>query len=66
MDFDLLKGYFSHNWILPINLYNKEILLCLIWELMTHQIIWDQLNDIWNVEIIIIHEVDTKLLPPWW
>ena len=66
MDFDLLKVSFSHNWILPTDLYNKEIILFLIWELVTHQIIWYQFKDIWNVEIIITHEVDTKIIPLWW
>ena len=66
MYFDLLKGSFNHNWILTIDLYNKEIILFLIWELVTHQIIWYQFNDIWNIESIIIHEVETKLPPPWW
>ena len=38
----------------------------MIWELFTHWKIWDFVNNIYNFEIIIIHEVETKFLTLWW
>ena len=60
--FKIFKVSFSRNGILFINLYNTNIICCLIFEFIIWWIIWDCVKDVWNGEIVIIHQVETDFL----
>ena len=63
---ELFKCTFSSKWLLPINLHNPYILLCLIWKLTTCWLICGGVKDISNSEILIIYYVEKCFITLWW